>query len=82
MIDYEYFPLFGIKPVAGRLLAKDHGEDDVLDAGDQVAENPAILLNESAVSDLGFKSSQAAIGQYNRWARPKIVVIVPICRRA
>ena len=73
MIDYEYFPIFGIKPVAGRLLAKDHGEDDVLHAGDQVAENPAILLNESAVRALGFKSSQAAIGQYKRWARPEIV---------
>jgi putative ABC transport system permease protein len=73
MIDYDYFPLFGIKPVAGRLLAPDHGEDDVLHAGDAIEDNPAIVLNESAVRALGFKSPQAAIGQYRRWTRPEIV---------
>jgi putative ABC transport system permease protein len=73
MIDYNYFHLFGIKPVAGRLLAPDHGEDDVLRAGDGIADNPAIVLNESAVRALGFNSPQAAIGQYRRWTRPEIV---------
>ena len=73
MIDYNYFNLFGIKPVAGRLLAPDHGEDDLLQAGTGTTANPAIVLNESAVRALGFKSPQAAIGQYRRWTRPRIV---------
>ena len=81
-IDYEYFSLFGVKPVAGRLLAKDHGQDDVLQAGDQVAENPAIVLNESVARALGFESSEAAVGQYKRWTRPELAGIVPICLRA
>jgi len=54
-------------------LARGHGEDDVLHAGEQVAENPAIVLNESAVRALGFKSPQAAVGQYTRWSGPEIV---------
>jgi putative ABC transport system permease protein len=73
MIDYDYFNLFGIGPVAGRLLARDHGEDDVLHAGNAITENPAIVLNESAARALGFESSQAAIGQYRRWTRPELV---------
>jgi putative ABC transport system permease protein len=73
MIDYGYFDLFGITPVAGRLLAQDHGADDVLRDGDNRPENPSVVLNESAVQALGFKSPQAAIGQAVRWTRPAIV---------
>ena len=73
MIDYGYFGLFGITPIAGRLLSQDHGEDDVLHGGDSIPENPSVVLNESAVRALGLKSAQAAVGQYVRWTRPAIV---------
>jgi putative ABC transport system permease protein len=68
-IDYRYFQLFGIKPLAGRVFAPDHGADDVLRAGDDVHKNPTIVLNESAVRTLGFASPQAAVGQFRRWSR-------------
>jgi len=73
MVDYAYFDLFGITPIAGRLLSQDHGEDDVLHGGDNISENPSVVLNESALRALGFKSAQAAVGQYVRWTRPAIV---------
>jgi putative ABC transport system permease protein len=73
MIDYHYFELFGIKPLAGRLLSQDRGEDDVLSAGDDIQQNPSIVLNESAARALGYASPQAAVGQYRRWTRPKLV---------
>ena len=73
MIDYSYFDLFNIKPIAGRLLRRDHGEDDVLHAGDGVAENPSLVLNESATRALGYGSPRDAVGQYVRWTRPTAV---------
>jgi len=72
-IDYRYFRLFGIKPLAGRLFTPDHGEDDVLRSGDDVHANPTVVLNESAIRALGFTSPQAAVGQFRRWSRPALV---------
>jgi putative ABC transport system permease protein len=68
-IDYRYFTLFGVKPVAGRLLSPDHGEDDVLREREDVAANPSIVINESAVKVLGFGSPQNAVGQFTSWTR-------------
>lgn len=68
-IDEHFFPLFGIQPIAGRLLARERGEDDVLRGGADIQENPAIVINESAAKVLGFPSPQAAIGQYRHWSR-------------
>lgn len=73
MIDYHFFGLFGIKPIAGRLLSEDHGEDDALRAGDDIEANPSVVINESAVRALGFATPDNAIGKSRRWTRPQIV---------
>jgi putative ABC transport system permease protein len=73
MIDYHYFDLFGIKPIAGRLLTRGRGEDDALHAGDDVSGNPSVVINESAARALGFNTPKAAVGQSRRWTRPQIV---------
>lgn len=73
MIDYRYFDLFGIKPIAGRLLSQGRGEDDALRAGDDGPGNPSVVINESAARALGFVTSEAAVGQSRRWTRPQIV---------
>jgi putative ABC transport system permease protein len=73
MIDYTFFSVFDIKPLAGRLFTQDRGEDDILRDGDSVAANPTLILNESAVRTLGFTSLRAAVGQYVRWSRPELV---------
>jgi putative ABC transport system permease protein len=58
-----------VKPLAGRLLAPDHGEDDLLRADANSASNPSIVINESGARALGFGSPQAAVNQFGRWVR-------------
>ena len=63
--------MHGLKPLAGRFFSKDHGEDVVLDGADASPQSqPSLVLNESAVRQLGFKSPQEAIGKSLDWARP------------
>jgi putative ABC transport system permease protein len=76
-IDYRYFDLFGIKPIAGRLLSQERGEDDALRAGDDGPENPSVVINESAARTLGFVTPEAAVGQSRRWTRPQFVNAAP-----
>lgn len=71
-VDYGYFDLFGIKPIAGRLLSPERGEDDMLSTDDGVDHNPSIVINESAARALGFQSPRDAIGAVRRWARPRV----------
>jgi putative ABC transport system permease protein len=68
-IDYDFLPLFDIKPVAGRLLSATRGEDDLLRADPATPSNPSLVVNETAARVLGFASPQAAVGQSVRWAR-------------
>ena len=57
---FDFFEVYGIRPIAGRSFSRDHGDD-------ATAEDPAVegtaILNESAVRLFGFASSEAAIGQ-------------------
>jgi putative ABC transport system permease protein len=50
--DEDYLPTYGVKMVAGRNFARDYGMD-----------TSSFLINESAVSILGLKSPQDAIGK-------------------
>lgn len=69
--DVGFFEMHGLKPLAGRFFSADRGEDVVLDgpnAGPQ--DQPSLVLNESAVRQLGFASPQDAIGKSVDWIRP------------
>lgn len=69
-VGVGFFELHGLKPVAGRFLSKGRGEDMLLDRPDPAIElRPSIVLNESAVRFLGFKSPAAAVGQAVTWER-------------
>lgn len=50
--DHEFVPTYGIKVVAGRGFSRDYGTDTA-----------AFLLNEAAVSALGFTSNEDVIGR-------------------
>lgn len=52
-VDFDYLQTLGIAPVAGRLFSKEFAADT----------NNRIILNETAVRELGFPSPEAAIGQ-------------------
>jgi putative ABC transport system permease protein len=69
--DAGFFEMHGLKPLAGRFFAADRGEDVVLEgpnAGPQ--DQPSLVLNESAVRQLGFTSPEDAIGKSVDWIRP------------
>jgi putative ABC transport system permease protein len=68
-VDYGFFELFGVKPIAGRLFARDRGEDDVLRANPASRLNPSIVINETGLRALGYASPQAAVNQYRLWSR-------------
>jgi len=68
-VDYGFFELFGVKPVAGRLFAPDRGEDDLLRSGTDKRLNPSFLINESAARALGYSNPQVAVSQYRIWTR-------------
>jgi putative ABC transport system permease protein len=69
-IDMGFFELHGLKPLAGRFLAQDHGEDVVLEQPTAGADDqPSVVLNESAARILGYKTPQDAVGKPITWTR-------------
>jgi putative ABC transport system permease protein len=81
-VDFGFFELYGLKPVAGRLFAREHGTD-LFDAP-QRAPNVApatVLINQSAVKRFGFASAQEAVGEFlnlnGRERTSQIVGVVP-----
>jgi len=63
-VDFGFFEVFGVRPVAGRLFDKARPADGALDSPDT---NPPVVLNETAVKRLGFSSATAAVGQTVLW---------------
>ena len=69
--DVGFFEMHGLQPLAGRFFSADRGEDVVLEgpnAGPR--DQPSVVLNESAVRQLGFDSPWDAVGKSVDWIRP------------
>jgi putative ABC transport system permease protein len=66
-VDFGFFEVFGVKPLAGRLFQQDRPTDDL---HADPAATTSIVLNESAVRKLGFATPEAAIGQTAYWHGP------------
>ena len=59
-IDFDYIPQYGIRMVAGRPFSRNFGTDTT----------EAMVINESAVKLLGYRSAQEAIGKkFSQWGR-------------
>lgn len=65
-LDFGFFELYGMKPIAGRFFSQDHGVDIASPTGET---NPSVVINESALRQLGFESPEAAVGQTILWRR-------------
>ena len=63
-VDFGFFEVYGLKPMAGRLFDRSRPSDGFLD-GSQA--NPPVVINETAVKMFGFKSAQAALGHSVAW---------------
>jgi putative ABC transport system permease protein len=68
-VDFGFFELYGIRPLAGRLFSPAHGEDGVL-AQLETPAQPSVIINETAARRLGFPDPRAAIGRPLMWGRP------------
>ncbi|HEV2703593.1 MAG TPA: ABC transporter permease [Steroidobacteraceae bacterium] len=71
-VDTDFFAIFGIKPLAGRLFDDRHGEDNMLRKAD-VTTNPSVVLNESAARVLGYSHPQDAVGKTRMWSRQGMI---------
>ncbi len=67
-VDFGFFEVYGIKPVAGRLFQSDHGEDRVLEQQDAKVQ-PTVVINQTAARTLGFSSPKDAVGKSLIWDR-------------
>lgn len=63
-VDFGFFEVFGLKPIAGRLFQQSRPADGAWDNPDA---SPPLVINETAVRKLGFASPQAAIGKTVLW---------------
>jgi putative ABC transport system permease protein len=63
-IDFGFFEVFGVKPVAGRLFDERRPADGAFDNPD--AYQP-VILNETAARQLGFRTPQEAVGKTIVW---------------
>ncbi|HVY22915.1 MAG TPA: FtsX-like permease family protein [Steroidobacteraceae bacterium] len=68
-VDAEFFNVFGIKLLSGRLISSEHGADTVLMDSIDAPVNPSVVINESAMHALGFSSATDAVGKFRRWNR-------------
>jgi putative ABC transport system permease protein len=69
-VDVGFFEMHDLKPLAGRFFDPSRGQDMVLDRmGDGLANQPSVVLNQTGVSRLGFKSPEDAIGKTISWGR-------------
>lgn len=66
-VDFGFFEVFGVKPLAGRLFRQVRPADDLHADPSAVA---AIVLNQSAARKLGFATPEAAVGQTAYWHGP------------
>jgi putative ABC transport system permease protein len=67
-VDFGFFELYDIRPLAGRVFSRDHGEDGVL-ADPRTLAMPTVVINETAAHALGFADSRQAVGKTMTWTR-------------
>jgi putative ABC transport system permease protein len=67
-VDFGFFELYGLRPLAGRLFSRDRGEDGIM-ADPKTSGMPTVVINETAARDLGFTDPRQAIGKPMVWTR-------------
>ena len=63
-VDFGFFEVYGIKPIAGRLFDRARPGDGYAGVS---ATSPPIVINETAVRKFGFASASAALGKSLTW---------------
>ena len=67
-VDFGYLELYGLRPLAGRFFDDSHGADSV--SPDATASfQPNVVINETALQQLGFQRPADAVGKAIFWIR-------------
>jgi putative ABC transport system permease protein len=67
-VDFGYLELYGLRPLAGRFFSNSYGTDAV--SPDAPASfQPNVVINESALQQLGFQKPADAVGKALFWIR-------------
>ena len=66
-VDFGFFELYGVRPLAGRLFSRDHGEDALTDP--KAKGQPSVVINATAARRLGFADPSTAVGRQMIWTR-------------
>ena len=61
--DYDFFDIYGIEPLTGRVFSRDFGADVARLSAPDAEINGSMVINEAAVSQLGFADAESALGQ-------------------
>ncbi|HEV7692576.1 MAG TPA: FtsX-like permease family protein [Hyphomonadaceae bacterium] len=74
-IQFEHFETYGVKPLAGRLFEQERGAADNPPFSEIVRGPPfglprPIVLNQTAIRQLGYASPQDAVGKQLVWTQP------------
>lgn len=81
-IDYDFFDLYDVSPLAGRLFSRQFPGDEVdsiPNAENRLnTQNAGIVVNMSAVRLLGFETPDAALGQILYRGRDDQVVLTVV----
>jgi putative ABC transport system permease protein len=65
LVDFDFMKLYGLQVVAGRPFSPSFAQDSI----------GALVVNETAVKQLGFKNPQEIIGQkFSQWEREGTVI--------
>ena len=70
-IGFDFFELYGLKPLAGRFFSRAYGGDATSVADDQPSRPEAVVINETAMRDLGFARPGDAVGKRFAWTHIK-----------
>jgi putative ABC transport system permease protein len=60
-VDFGFFEFYGLRPLAGRLFARQHGTDAV-PTGSGPPAQLSVVINATAMRALGFATPESALG--------------------
>ncbi|MFA7645643.1 MAG: ABC transporter permease [Phenylobacterium sp.] len=63
LVDQDWFSLYGITPLAGRLFSRDRGKDELPVQNYPELQRGSVVINLAAARALGFSTPAAALGR-------------------
>lgn len=81
--DHDYFELYGIEPLVGRVFSEEFGADRLQSDEDSDDSRGSMVLNESAARRLNFAKPEDALGQivttetFGGLSRFEVVGVIP-----